>query len=227
MGAAHGGPGVTSVSAVTYPVVRNTDSPPEVTYVVDVATAPWLTGLGLFNVPHGSGIDPRAFDGGFISALESGGGTYVAIWKNIGAGNSVDLYVSYLDPQGRYSPASFVATTSANPAGTTAFGPVGTTAPNPRAAFAGPVYYANGASTFEADFTIHLDANGTTSNNNLAEIEVVIAPASRGLTSTSAAGWVPTGAPVQKNSTGDYDLTAGGLGAGTSYTIGVRYVGHT
>ena len=218
-------PNLTNVSAVSYPVVGNGSYDAQVSFTVDVASANWLVGLALFAVPTGSTQDPHFFPKGTVSSYGVVSGEYVAIWKHIGAGNSEDLYVAYEDGQGRFSPARFVATTATNPAGTSAFGSIGTAAPNPLQV-AGPFAYVhNGGGTYDADFTVYLDSNGTTANNALAEIEVVVAPATR-LATTDSVFWTAVGQPVAKNASGTYALTAGGMGVQVSYTVGVRYVGH-
>ena len=250
---AQGAPVLSNVNGPTYPVVGNSTFDATYTFTVDVTSATWLVGLSLFAVPSGTATDPRKSPIGFISVnealvaqdlltesslnleTESGvriasqvPGTYTATWPGLGASNSAtyDLYVAYEDAQGVLSTATLVGTTTANPAGSTAFGAIGSTAPNPTSPASAPTYYATGASTFDAEYTISLDANGTTSNNNLAEVEIVTSPAARALTSSST-GWTPTGSVLQKNGTGAYVATAGGLGAGTAYQVGVRYVGHT
>ena len=218
-------PVLTNVSAISYPVVGNGSYDAQVSFKVDVTSAPWLVGLGLFAMLVGSTEDPHFFPKGSISSFGIIAGHYIAIWKNIGAGNAEDLYVAYEDGQGRYSGAVLVGTTSANPAGTSAFGSVGTTAPNPLSSVSAFIYQHNGGGTYDADCTIFLDANGTTANNNLAELEVVIAPATRVAQSTDSF-WTQVGSPIAKNISGIYDVTAGGMGVQVSYTVGIRYVGH-
>jgi len=223
-------PVLSNVSAVAYPVVGNGTYDAQVSFTVDVVSATWLVGLALFALPAGSTEDPHFYPKGTQSSFGIISGNWIVTWKAIGAGNSEDLYVAYEDGQGRFSGAVYVATTIANPAGTTAFGYVGTAAPNPTLlpdGYPTPFTYAvNGGGTYDADFVIHLDANGTTSNNALAEIEIVISPASRALALNSN-GWTSVGQPVAKNSTGTYHCTAGGMGVQVSYSVGVRYVGHT
>jgi hypothetical protein len=227
-------PVITNIIGPTYPVVGNGTYDAEVAFDVDVVNAPWLVGVALFSVTAGSTEDPHFFPKGKLSAYGVISGEYIGIWKHIGAGNAEDLYIAYEDAQGRFSGTRYVATTVPNPAGTSAFGPIGLSAPNPvQPATANPpqsgqlfTYQANGGGTYDADFIVYLDSNGTTANNNLAEIEVVIAPASRSVTS-GGTGWTPVGNPIAQNDGGVYDCTAGGMGVQVQYSVGVRYVGHT
>ncbi len=218
-------PVISNLSGPTYPVVGNGTYDAQASFTVDVTSAPWLVGLALFAIAAGSTDDPHFYPKGTVSAYGVVSGEYSCIWKGIGAGNAEDLYVSYEDGQGRYSPARYVCSTVANPAGTTAFGSVGLTAPNPTQPFSGFSYVHNGGGTYDADFTVYLDTNGTANNNALAELEVVVCPASRQATADSAF-WTAVGQPTAKNGTGQYTLTAGGMGVQVSYSVGVRYVGH-
>lgn len=219
-----GAPVLTSVSGISYPVVGNATYDAQVTFTVDVHSASWLVGIALFAVAHGSAADPRDFPKGQVDVGQSTAGVYTPIWKSIGAGNSEDLYVAYLDGQGRLSPVVIVGTTTANHAGYSALLGVPLTAPNPSSAASAFTYSVTGASTFDAVCTVNLDSNGTTANNALAEVETVIAPHASALTSTSD-GWTPVGSVQVVNGTGVYNVAAGGLGAGTAYDFGVRYVG--
>lgn len=212
---------------ITYPVKGNGAYDASATFAVDLdaATAPWLVGLALFAVTAGDSTDdPRDFPYGDVPVAQWTGFNVTAVWTNIGAGSSKDLYVAYEDGQGRYSEVVKVGTTDPNKAGTTGLLGVSTSAPSPASSPSSFTYATNGGGTYDAEATIHLDTNGTTANNGLAEIECVMAPHASGLVSSSN-GWTPSGNPQLVNGTGAYVCAWGGCGIQIAYDVGVRYVG--
>jgi hypothetical protein len=226
-------PGVpTNVSQITYPVVTgNGTYDAQISFTTAEGTAlnpnPNIEGIRLYAGANGRVPDPK-IDGSVGTVFNEGQGVYTVIYPALGAGNTYDLYYSLLSVKGHESGISVkLGTTAPNPAGSSAFAPIAIGAPAPTVLPSAYNYFAaSNAATYDVEFTVTLDVFGTSANNSLAEVEVVIAPLTRGLTATSN-GWAPSGAPNAKTANGAYTLTAGGLGAGTSYSVGLRYVGHT
>lgn len=211
----------TSVSTVTYSVTGGGSYDAGCTFTLSITNPSWLAGVRMYGVPAGDAYANYRVVKGDLSPTSSGTYSFIG---NFPSGQAYDIYCCFVDLQSNES-----QTTSGTPIGLK----LCTTNPVAMASKSFPsmpsgtipvesttassIAYPNvGNATYDAQVSITL-SNGSTAEPWLGLIQAIAQP------SNQSSNWSVYNT-YAINDTGIYSIVWGGLGAGNSYTLALRYL---
>jgi hypothetical protein len=211
----------TMVSGPTYLTSGSGTYDALITFTLSTANPNWLAAVRMYVVIANTAYATNRRSAGDLTPTASG--SYSPI-LSLTAGTAFDIYCTFIDLAGNEScniagvPIGLkLCTTSPNPIVPSSSFPAMPSGTSPILSNSPTIAYPyTGGGSFDAQSAVALVNGSSTVSNWLEAIQCVAQP------STTSANWTVYN-EIEVNNTGIYSLVWGGLGAGTSYTLGFRY----